>query len=196
MSGRVNWSRLANRKRMRRQGVEDVKGATPIEVQPLKKPRRKLSKAELREQAEAALLAGGRAKRPRTSVPSSGAEELDEADEGRPRCPQGRAPIRRRGKALHCLRSMAHPARQDDVFVSLRAEGRAAGPGSPLMPVFRDSKAASGTQPTALPSSPIVPFSWTAVVGCRAESEGLKSSLCPHPSVARGGGTPSPTEKE
>jgi hypothetical protein len=42
---------------MRRQGVEDVKGATPIEVQPLKKPRRKLSKAELREQAEAALLA-------------------------------------------------------------------------------------------------------------------------------------------
>jgi len=57
MSGRVNWSRIANRKRMRRQGVEDVKGATPIEVQPLKKPRRKLSKAELREQAEAALLA-------------------------------------------------------------------------------------------------------------------------------------------
>src|SRR6516165_8206659 len=57
MSGRVNWSRLASRKRMRRQGVEDVKGATPIEVQPLKKPRRKLSKAELREQAAAAFLA-------------------------------------------------------------------------------------------------------------------------------------------
>ena len=57
MSGRVNWSRLASRKRMRRQGVEDVKGATPIEVQPLKKPRRKVSKAELREQATAAFLA-------------------------------------------------------------------------------------------------------------------------------------------
>ena len=57
MAGRVNWSRLAGRKRMRRQGVEDVKGATPIEVQPLKKPRRKLSKAELREQAAAAFLA-------------------------------------------------------------------------------------------------------------------------------------------
>ena len=57
MAGRVNWSRLAGRKRMRRQGVEDVKGATPIEVQPSKQPRRKLSKAELREQAAAAFLA-------------------------------------------------------------------------------------------------------------------------------------------
>jgi hypothetical protein len=42
---------------MRRQGVEDIKGATPIEVQPPKQPRRKLSKAELREQAAAAFLA-------------------------------------------------------------------------------------------------------------------------------------------
>jgi hypothetical protein len=55
MSGR-NWSRLATRNRMRRQGVEDVKGKTPI-IEPAKKPRRKLSKAELREQAEAAVLA-------------------------------------------------------------------------------------------------------------------------------------------
>jgi hypothetical protein len=43
---------------MRRRGVEDIKGVTPI-VAPLvnKQPRRRLSKAELREQAEAALLA-------------------------------------------------------------------------------------------------------------------------------------------
>ena len=56
MSGRVNWSRIANRNRMRRQGVEDVKGGTPITTAPAKKPRR-LSKAELREQAAAAFLA-------------------------------------------------------------------------------------------------------------------------------------------
>ena len=44
---------------MRGRGVEDVKGGTPI-VAPVvnKQPRRRLSKAELREQAEAALLAG------------------------------------------------------------------------------------------------------------------------------------------
>jgi hypothetical protein len=42
---------------MRRQGVEDVKGKTPVIDQPPKQPRRKLSKAELREQAEAAVLA-------------------------------------------------------------------------------------------------------------------------------------------
>jgi hypothetical protein len=41
---------------MRRQGVEDIKGKTPL-VEPPKTPRRKLSKAELREQAEAAFLA-------------------------------------------------------------------------------------------------------------------------------------------
>jgi hypothetical protein len=44
---------------MRRRGVEDVKGGTPI-VAPLMKQqprRRKLSKAELREQAAAAFLA-------------------------------------------------------------------------------------------------------------------------------------------
>jgi hypothetical protein len=55
MTGRVNWSRQSNRERMRRQGVEDVKGKTPTAGQPPK--RRKLSKAELREQAEAAFRA-------------------------------------------------------------------------------------------------------------------------------------------
>jgi len=58
MSGRVNWSQIAGRKRMRRQGVEDRKDKTPPLVgQPPKQPRRKLSKAELREQAAAAFLA-------------------------------------------------------------------------------------------------------------------------------------------
>ena len=42
---------------MRRQGVEDVKGKMPVVVQSPKQPRRKLSKAELREQAAAAFLA-------------------------------------------------------------------------------------------------------------------------------------------
>jgi hypothetical protein len=58
MTGRVNWTRISYRERMRRQGVEDIKGKTPLVLnQPPKQPRRKLSKAELREQAEAALLA-------------------------------------------------------------------------------------------------------------------------------------------
>ena len=56
MTGRVNWSRRSNRDRMRRQGVEDVKGKMPF-VSPPQKARRRLSKAELREQAAAALLA-------------------------------------------------------------------------------------------------------------------------------------------
>ena len=42
---------------MRRQGVEDVKGKMPVVTESPKKPRPKLSKAELREQAEAAFLA-------------------------------------------------------------------------------------------------------------------------------------------
>jgi len=43
---------------MRRQGVEDVRGGTPIVTAPVnKQPRRRLSKAELREQAAAAFLA-------------------------------------------------------------------------------------------------------------------------------------------
>jgi len=56
MAGRVNWSRISNRERMHRQGVEDIKGKTPL-VSPSAKVRRRLSKAELREQAEAAFLA-------------------------------------------------------------------------------------------------------------------------------------------
>jgi hypothetical protein len=58
MSGRLNWSRISSRDRMHRQGVEDIKGKTPLVLeQPPKQPRRKLSKAELREQAAAAFLA-------------------------------------------------------------------------------------------------------------------------------------------
>jgi hypothetical protein len=58
MTGRVNWTRISSRARMRRQGVEDIKGKTPlVGDQPPKQPRRKLSKAELREQAAAAFLA-------------------------------------------------------------------------------------------------------------------------------------------
>ena len=56
-AGRMNWSRMGSRDRMHRQGVEDIKGETPLGVQPPKQPRRKLSKAELREQAAAAFLA-------------------------------------------------------------------------------------------------------------------------------------------
>ena len=52
---RVNWSRINSRNRMRRQGVEDVKGKIPVVAQP-PKARRKPSKAELREQAAAAFL--------------------------------------------------------------------------------------------------------------------------------------------
>ena len=57
---RVNWSRIATRNRMRRQSVEDVKDGTPV-VAPVvrKQARRRLSKAELREQAEAAFRAWG-----------------------------------------------------------------------------------------------------------------------------------------
>src|SRR5215831_3308009 len=54
---RANWSSIASRNRMRRQGVEDIRGAMPRVTEPPKKPRRKLSKAELREQAAAAFLA-------------------------------------------------------------------------------------------------------------------------------------------
>ena len=64
MTGRVNWSRVSSRDRMRRQGVEDIKGKTPLVLsQPPKQPRRKVSKAELREQAEAAFLAWRQSRR-------------------------------------------------------------------------------------------------------------------------------------
>jgi hypothetical protein len=56
MAGRVNWTRISSRNRMQRQGVEDVKGKTPLGGQPPKIGRR-LNKAELREQAAAAFLA-------------------------------------------------------------------------------------------------------------------------------------------
>ena len=56
MTGRFNSPRITNRDRMPRQDVEDIKGKTPL-VGPAPKPRRKLSKAELREQAAAAFLA-------------------------------------------------------------------------------------------------------------------------------------------
>jgi len=55
--GRMNWSRIATRERMRRQGVEDIKGKMPLVSEPPKQPRRKLSKAELRRQTAAAFLA-------------------------------------------------------------------------------------------------------------------------------------------
>jgi hypothetical protein len=54
---RANWSRIATRNRMRRQGVEDINGKMPLFAQQPKKSHRKLSKAELREQAAAAFLA-------------------------------------------------------------------------------------------------------------------------------------------
>ena len=57
MSGR-NWSRVNQRKLMHRQGVEDVKGGTPVVAPPVNKQRRRqATKAELREQAEAAVRA-------------------------------------------------------------------------------------------------------------------------------------------
>ncbi|MGN6748811.1 MAG: hypothetical protein ACTHJS_09490 [Xanthobacteraceae bacterium] len=52
----LNWKRIGARNRMQRQGIEDVKGKTPV-LEPSKKPRRKVSKAELREQATAAFIA-------------------------------------------------------------------------------------------------------------------------------------------
>ena len=57
MTGRTNWKRIEQRRLMRRQGVDDVKGGTPIVTTPANKQPRRLSKAELREQAAAAFLA-------------------------------------------------------------------------------------------------------------------------------------------
>ena len=58
MTSRMNWSRTDSRDRMQRQGVEDIKEKMPLVLdRPPKQPRRKLSKAELREQAAAAFLA-------------------------------------------------------------------------------------------------------------------------------------------
>jgi hypothetical protein len=61
-AGRMNWPPIDSRDPMRRQGV-DSKGKTPpVPDQPPKQRRRKLSKAELREQAAAAFLAWRAAK--------------------------------------------------------------------------------------------------------------------------------------
>jgi hypothetical protein len=55
---------------MQQQGVEDIKGKTPLGGQP-PNIRRKLSKAELREQALQHSLLGAKAIKPKTnSVPS------------------------------------------------------------------------------------------------------------------------------
>jgi hypothetical protein len=54
---RRSWASLFSH-RAPRQGVEDIKGKTPLVLdQPPKQPRRKLSKTELREHAAAAFLA-------------------------------------------------------------------------------------------------------------------------------------------
>jgi hypothetical protein len=53
----MNWSRIATRDRMRRQGVEDIKGKMPLVSESPKQPSRKLSKGELRQQTAAAFLA-------------------------------------------------------------------------------------------------------------------------------------------
>src|SRR5262249_9248030 len=67
--GRVNWSRISNRDRMRKQGVEDVKGKTPL-IDLASKARHKLSKAELRDRQHSLL--GAKARQPKTSSVRSG----------------------------------------------------------------------------------------------------------------------------
>ena len=57
MGGRSNWSRIEQRRLMRRQRVEHVKGGPTFTTTLNKPPPRRLSKAELREQAEAAFRA-------------------------------------------------------------------------------------------------------------------------------------------
>ena len=65
MGSRMNWSRIATRDRMRRHGVEDIKGKMPLVSEPPKQPLseppkqpcRKLSKGELRQRTAAAFLA-------------------------------------------------------------------------------------------------------------------------------------------
>jgi len=55
MANRMNWKRIGSLDRMQRQGVEDAKSKVPLVGQPQKIHRRRLSKADLREQAEAAF---------------------------------------------------------------------------------------------------------------------------------------------
>ena len=65
--GRMNWSRIATRDRMRRHGVEDIKGKMPLVSEPPKQPRHKLSEGELRQQTAAAFLAWRASQLPKTS---------------------------------------------------------------------------------------------------------------------------------
>jgi len=58
MGGRSNWSRIEQRRLMRRQR-EHVKGEPTFTTTLNKPPPRRLSKAELREQAEVALRTWG-----------------------------------------------------------------------------------------------------------------------------------------
>jgi hypothetical protein len=69
MTRGVKWGRISNRQRMHRQGVEDSKAKAPVVVGPI--PKRKLSKAELREQAEAALFVWRAARQSTTNSPTA-----------------------------------------------------------------------------------------------------------------------------
>jgi hypothetical protein len=61
MSGRLNWSRVSSLKRMRRQGVEDIQGGTPLSIRiPQQRPQiiaTPRTKAELRREAAKAFMA-------------------------------------------------------------------------------------------------------------------------------------------
>ena len=59
---------------MQRQGVEDIKGKTPLGGQPPKQPRHRVSKAELREQAEAGFLAWREGQKAKTNSARSRAK--------------------------------------------------------------------------------------------------------------------------
>jgi hypothetical protein len=67
MTGR-NWARLGNRNRMRRQGVEDIQGKTPLVLdQPPKQPRRKLSRPNFVSKQRPHSLLGAKARQPKTN---------------------------------------------------------------------------------------------------------------------------------
>jgi len=66
MSSRMNWSRANSRARMRRQGVEDVQGGTPLSIRipqyriPQQRPHiiaTPRTKTELRREAAKAFMA-------------------------------------------------------------------------------------------------------------------------------------------
>jgi hypothetical protein len=64
--GRMNWRRVADHRRMHRQGVEDIQGGTPLSIRiPQQRPHiiaTPRTKADLRREAAAAFMAW-RAKR-------------------------------------------------------------------------------------------------------------------------------------